>query len=409
MAASALAQIALWQGKTNRVIELCEQAPTGAEFESAFAPDLRGQVHLFHALALADSDRFDEAETISRTLRRVCETIVRGLLPHAHYERGARLYRAGAFDEARADLEAGFAVAVDQGPAASGRPLVCAYLLRLAVHAEDIALGERMHELLSSDLAAKVVAYHERSQCRWALAAYEQWRGDDATAADHLTRSVRLVPGFLGNISVLGLVAPDGIKQLVAAGDTRAAEEVAEQIEQQADRLPRAPSARGLKLRCRGLATSDGVLVREAIEGYRGSPKRLDLAVVLEEAGGLTGGRDGATMLDEAAELFTQMGASRDVRRIEAILRTLGVRRSGKGQRARPSIGWDSLTPTEVTVVDLLCEGLTNRQVGERLFISTRTVDSHVSHVFRKLGVSSRTELVSMAVARREQFREGAQ
>jgi DNA-binding NarL/FixJ family response regulator len=51
-------------------------------------------------------------------------------------------------------------------------------------------------------------------------------------------------------------------------------------------------------------------------------------------------------------------------------------------------------------VVDLLCDGLTNRQIGERLFVSTRTVDTHVMHLFRKLGVRSRTELVSAAARR---------
>lgn len=404
-AASTLAQIALWHGDTHRVIELCEQAPTGTEFESAFAPDLRGQVHLFHALALGDADRFDEAEAISRTLRRVSETVMRR--PYAHVERGSRLYRAGAFDEARAELEAGFAVAIDQGPTL--RPLVCAYLLRLAVHTEDVALAARMHELLSSDLAANVVPSQERSQCRWALAADELWRGDEAAGARLLARSVRFKPGFLGNISALGLIAPDGIKQLVAAGDVHVAEELAEQIEHQADRLSGVPSARGLMLRCRGLATSDCVQLRDAVDAYRASPKLLDLAFVLEEAGELTGGIEGARMLEEATALFTQMGAPRDVRRIEASLRALGVRRSSKGPRARPSIGWDSLTPTELTVVDLLCEGLTNRRVGERLFISTRTVDAHVSHIFRKLGVASRTELVSMAITRRQDIGQHAQ
>ena len=114
-------------------------------------------------------------------------------------------------------------------------------------------------------------------------------------------------------------------------------------------------------------------------------------------------------MLEEATALFAQMGATRDVRRIEASLRALGVRRSSQGPRARPSIGWDSLTPTEITVVDLLCEGLTNRRVGERLFISTRTVDAHVSHIFSKLGVASRTELVSRAVMRRQDLGQHAQ
>jgi len=73
----------------------------------------------------------------------------------------------------------------------------------------------------------------------------------------------------------------------------------------------------------------------------------------------------------------------------------------GRGERKRPSRGWDSLSPAEVRVVQLVSEGLTNPQIGERLFISRRTVQAHLSHVFAKLDVASRAELAAQA-ARRE-------
>lgn len=53
------------------------------------------------------------------------------------------------------------------------------------------------------------------------------------------------------------------------------------------------------------------------------------------------------------------------------------------------------LTPTERKIVSLLCEGLTNPQIAQRLTVSARTVQGHLLKVFRKLGVSSRTELVA--------------
>ena len=73
----------------------------------------------------------------------------------------------------------------------------------------------------------------------------------------------------------------------------------------------------------------------------------------------------------------------------------------GRGERKRPAHGWDSLSPAELRVVQLVAEGLTNPQIGERLFISRRTVQAHLSHVFAKLGVASRAELAAQ-VARRE-------
>jgi DNA-binding CsgD family transcriptional regulator len=79
----------------------------------------------------------------------------------------------------------------------------------------------------------------------------------------------------------------------------------------------------------------------------------------------------------------------------------------GRGERRRPTAGWGSLTPTEQKVVALVTEGLTNPQVGERLFISRHTVDTHLRHIFAKLGVSTRAELAGKA-AERAQAGDGA-
>ncbi len=62
--------------------------------------------------------------------------------------------------------------------------------------------------------------------------------------------------------------------------------------------------------------------------------------------------------------------------------------------------GWDSLTETERSVVELVSEGLTNREVGERLFISKYTVDSYLRCIFRKLGLSSRVQLARASLNR---------
>ena len=69
----------------------------------------------------------------------------------------------------------------------------------------------------------------------------------------------------------------------------------------------------------------------------------------------------------------------------------------GRGQRKRPTSGWTSLTPTELDVVRLVSEGLTNNDIATRLFISPRTVQTHLTHVYTKLGLSSRFQLVQEA------------
>ena len=69
----------------------------------------------------------------------------------------------------------------------------------------------------------------------------------------------------------------------------------------------------------------------------------------------------------------------------------------GRGQRKRPTSGWGSLTPTERDVVRLVSEGLANNDIATRLFVSPRTVQSHLTHVYTKLGLSSRVQLVQEA------------
>ena len=71
-----------------------------------------------------------------------------------------------------------------------------------------------------------------------------------------------------------------------------------------------------------------------------------------------------------------------------------------RGERKRPSSGWASLTPTEIEVVKLTAQGLSNPEIGARLFIGRATVKTHLAHIFTKLGVTSRAELAAKATRR---------
>jgi predicted ATPase/class 3 adenylate cyclase/DNA-binding CsgD family transcriptional regulator len=73
----------------------------------------------------------------------------------------------------------------------------------------------------------------------------------------------------------------------------------------------------------------------------------------------------------------------------------------GHGERKRPTIGWGSLTPAERDVVRLVSEGLGNKDIATRLFISPRTVQTHLTHVYTKLGLASRVQLAQEAARHR--------
>lgn len=105
-------------------------------------------------------------------------------------------------------------------------------------------------------------------------------------------------------------------------------------------------------------------------------------------------------LLEQARATYEDCGATRDLARVESALRRLGTRRGVRGPRRRPKTGWEALTDTELRVVRLVAERLTNPEIADRLFISRRTVQTHVSHALAKLGFASRRELAAEAARR---------
>ncbi|WP_419538704.1 LuxR C-terminal-related transcriptional regulator [Mycobacterium colombiense] len=83
-----------------------------------------------------------------------------------------------------------------------------------------------------------------------------------------------------------------------------------------------------------------------------------------------------------------------------SIDQAIAYARRGRGERKRPSSGWDSLTPAELDVVRLVCEGLGNKDIAARLFVSPKTVQAHLTHVYTKLGLTSRVQLAQEAARR---------
>jgi DNA-binding CsgD family transcriptional regulator len=92
--------------------------------------------------------------------------------------------------------------------------------------------------------------------------------------------------------------------------------------------------------------------------------------------------------LREAAETFDALGLLRYAERARRELRA-----SGETVRRRAPGAWAQLSPQELQIAQLAAEGLSNREIGERLYLSHRTVESHLYRLFPKLGVTSRAQL----------------
>ena len=102
-----------------------------------------------------------------------------------------------------------------------------------------------------------------------------------------------------------------------------------------------------------------------------------------------------------AVDLYSSLGATRDVDRLQARFRAHGIRRAPRVKHRRARHGWDSLTPAETKIAALVAQGMTNPQIAARLFLSHRTVATHVSHILGKLDVRSRIDIAREATDRR--------
>lgn len=153
----------------------------------------------------------------------------------------------------------------------------------------------------------------------------------------------------------------------------------------------------------RAVAESGPSIADEAIAVGNG----LVALFALEEAAvaaAVAGDKDSARVLARRVIASAEEAGARAVSaRVTGRLRALGVRLGSTATRSRPEFGWESLTPTERQVVGLVASGAGGPDIARRLHLSPRTVQTHVSHVLTKLGLSSRVELAAAAALRAAQ------
>jgi ATP/maltotriose-dependent transcriptional regulator MalT len=148
-------------------------------------------------------------------------------------------------------------------------------------------------------------------------------------------------------------------------------------------------------LRTAGLVEggADGIdLLRQAVETLESSPARLeharalvDLGAALRRANHRARARDA---LRPALDMATRCGATRLADRARAELRASGGRAS-----RQVGTGLAALTPSELRVAGMAADGMSNPQIGQALFVSRNTIETHLRHIFQKLGVRSRHDL----------------
>jgi DNA-binding CsgD family transcriptional regulator/tetratricopeptide (TPR) repeat protein len=381
-------------GRMEEAVEFGTEAIRTAEEDPTHHLD-RYPARLFLGRALQDSDQMAEADRVLREgLRRSEELGLSVHLPFYHAQLGALRFATGEWDDADAELEAAIEAGEDQQWGALILPR--SLLALIAIHrnhlqaANDVlGLAEREHAETGSAYGLDIMT--------WARALLLEVRGD----ARALTVLETAWAGPLLKVPPqLVRIGPDLVRLAAAAGRRELAQAVVAAMDEAAAGSS-VTTWQAAALRCRGLLHGDADALLEAVAAYQQAPRPIEWARTCEDAASVlsrVGRRDQpVALLRDAVGVYERVGAIMDLTRADAALRGLGIRRGRRGARRRPSRGWESLTPTELEVVRLVSQGLTNVEIGRRLFISRRTVETHLSHIFAKLGVSSRVQLAAQA------------
>jgi len=180
----------------------------------------------------------------------------------------------------------------------------------------------------------------------------------------------------------------------LALGDREPAERLTEE-ERRLARSFGAPRALGVALRAAGVVAGGdrGVsLLREALDAFDGADASLERARALADLGAMLRRRnrrtDARELLREALDAAHRVGAVPLADYAETELRATGAR-----PRRVMLTGFESLTASERRIAELAGEGLTNREIAQTLFVTARTIEGHLTSVFRKLQLDSRTDL----------------
>jgi DNA-binding CsgD family transcriptional regulator/tetratricopeptide (TPR) repeat protein len=349
---------------------------------------------------LAVLDRFEESlDLISTGIAAANRERQAFALDFFETWRGRQLFQAGRLADAAAALEGRF-------DAAGGRPVDGALyaagvvaLGRVAIHTGDERLRRETTALARRMLAEGTPANRAHGGWLLALGAMADGKPADARATlDAGGSAGRIIPLYPMDVTD----DPQLVRIALAAGDSRLAAHAVGAAQARARRNPGIASVRAAAAHARGLLDADVALLAEACLLFETAPRPMAYASALEDLGVAqlrTGAVEtGLDTLGRALVRYSDVGASWDAGRVRGRLRALGVRRR-LVTSTRPNAGWTSLTDSELAVVRLITQGLTNRETAERLFVSPHTVNSHLRHAFTKLGVNSRLELARMVAA----------
>jgi DNA-binding CsgD family transcriptional regulator len=393
----ALTALKVAVGRQGRYGEALAHARRAAALAAA-SSDTRSlplQPKFFLGLALVDCDLIEEARVAFRDA--LADEFGSGWwLSETLLADAQALFVLGEWEDAVPGLIAGGDAAEEKGnPLLVSQSL--AYRAIIATATGDHQAASELTAAIPLSLEGDQLSYNA-GILAFAVAGRKAAEGDQQGAYDLLLRCWRF-DAARENRFYHRWLAPDLVRLALALDHRDVAADVADTVAAGVALAPEVPTVRGVALRCKGLVEGQIEPLLEAVALARRVPLLIEHAGTCEDTARLLAeaGRreDAAALLAEALDRYEQAGAAAWERRVRAQMRKLGARPGARGSRQRPVHGWQSLTPTEQAVSQLVAQGLTNGAVAKQLYISPHTVNTHLRHAFAKLGVSNRVALAA--------------
>jgi len=382
------------QGQTTDALTLFDRALTVTQADPALT-DLRLLLQINKAITLGGLDRYEEAFAAARQARHLADrvgTVVR--LAQAHGALGQLLFDTGRWDDAMAEVGVVHDDLKEPGAACSDHGIAAV----ICFHRGEITAA-RGHLEAAVPHATRI---GNRVVGPLALA-----RSLDFEQAGALPEALAvLTAGFADNKEELDEIEnlfADAVRLATTTGDLSTAKALADHAAALAAESD-IPHRQANALYCRSLLDHDAPRLLAAAERYGDASRPLLSAKALEAAAGDfidTDDRGQArAAFTRAVEIYASLGAAADVARLRTRFRAHGIRRGPHAKHRQAQSGWDSLTPAETKIAALVEGGLSNPEIAARLFLSRRTVATHVSHILKKLDVHSRTDIAREAALR---------
>ena len=343
------------------------------------------------AFSLLWAERYDEVQPLlDASVAQARLSGDSGRLAVGLAARGWLALRRGDLVAAESDARTAFTATVLPAPpmyrVLNGGVLVLALLQLGELDGADEVLTTLTAEVESESLTATVLLF--------ARGKHRVERGQVADGLDDfLTVGARLTRALVTNPSYLPWRSEAALAHL-ALGDRESASRLADEELELAQTFG-APRALGVARRAAGIIAGGDrgeLLLRNAIDAFERSDSTLERARTYTDLGAMLRRRNRRTeardLLRDALDVSHRARAALIAVHAETELRATGAR-----PRRVVLVGIDSLTASERRIADLASQGLTNREIAQTLFITTRTVEGHLTSIFRKLQLHSRNEL----------------